>query len=136
MYVNRKGYHSINVQLICDASYRIINVVARWPGNTHDNRIFNESIIGQRFANGQLQGILLGDSGYQIQPWLMIPIANPTTEAERNYNRYACLSFFNYSSCLYSWHIWHIMVNGFFNLFSPKFGSSFSYREFVWLGDS
>ncbi|KAG5885508.1 hypothetical protein JTB14_030248 [Gonioctena quinquepunctata] len=29
IYVNRKGYHSMNVQLICDSRLMIINVVAR-----------------------------------------------------------------------------------------------------------
>lgn len=39
LYVNRKRYHSINVQVVCDARYRLIDVVARWPGSTHDSRI-------------------------------------------------------------------------------------------------
>lgn len=44
IFVNRKGHHSLNVQLICDAHYRITNVVARWPGSTHDSRIFKVGI--------------------------------------------------------------------------------------------
>ena len=44
LYVNRKGNHSINVQLICDHRYRLTNVVARWPGSTHDSRILRVSI--------------------------------------------------------------------------------------------
>ena len=44
-YVNRKGYHSLNVQLICDADCRIINCVIKWPGSTHDSRISKESAI-------------------------------------------------------------------------------------------
>ncbi|CAH1709192.1 unnamed protein product [Aphis gossypii] len=39
IYVNRKGYHSINVQLICDSKLRILNVNARFPGSTHDTHI-------------------------------------------------------------------------------------------------
>lgn len=31
IYRNRKGYFSINVQLVCDASCYITDVVARWP---------------------------------------------------------------------------------------------------------
>ena len=32
-YVNRKRYHSINVQIAFDAKYKIIDIVARWPGS-------------------------------------------------------------------------------------------------------
>ncbi len=35
-YLNRKGYHSINVQVMCDHQHKFTNVVARWPGSTHD----------------------------------------------------------------------------------------------------
>ncbi len=38
-YVNRKGYHSVNVQAICDSNGRFLNMVADWPGSTHDSRI-------------------------------------------------------------------------------------------------
>uniref|UniRef100_A0A672PWW7 Putative nuclease HARBI1 n=1 Tax=Sinocyclocheilus grahami TaxID=75366 RepID=A0A672PWW7_SINGR len=47
-YVNRKNYHSINVQIVCDASCNILNVVARWPGGTHDSFILQNSYLGQR----------------------------------------------------------------------------------------
>ncbi|CAH1382911.1 unnamed protein product [Tenebrio molitor] len=36
IYVYRKNYHSINVQLICDSNLKITNVNARFPGSTHD----------------------------------------------------------------------------------------------------
>lgn len=87
VYVNRKSKKSINVQLVCDANYKITNVVARWPGSTHDSRILQASLLGQQFENGQLRGILLGDSGYPLRKWLMTPILRPTTEVERQYNR-------------------------------------------------
>ncbi|KAJ0172201.1 hypothetical protein K1T71_000461 [Dendrolimus kikuchii] len=40
---NRKGTFSINVQVVCNASLVFQNVVARWPGSTHDATIFNHS---------------------------------------------------------------------------------------------
>ena len=46
LYVNRKGYHSINTQAVCDAGYRITNVVARWPGSTHDSAVLHGSLLG------------------------------------------------------------------------------------------
>ena len=87
MNIYRKGRYSINVQLICDSNGRITNVVARWPGSTHDSRILQASRVGQLFEGGRLEGILLGDSGYPVRPWLMTPLSYPETNAERAYNR-------------------------------------------------
>ena len=84
-YINRKGWHSINVQLICTSDYKITNVVARWPGSLHDQRILKHSSIWDLYEQDQLQGVLLGDSGYQPQTWLMAPYRRVTTAAEREY---------------------------------------------------
>ncbi|KAM4522847.1 putative nuclease HARBI1 isoform 2-T3 [Odontesthes bonariensis] len=42
-FVNRKNFHSINVQMVCNADYLISNVVAKWPGSVHDSRVFRNS---------------------------------------------------------------------------------------------
>lgn len=44
-YRNRKLTFSVNVQVICDAKMYINNIVARWPGSSHDSHIFNSSVI-------------------------------------------------------------------------------------------
>ncbi|XP_018363950.1 PREDICTED: putative nuclease HARBI1 [Trachymyrmex cornetzi] len=78
-YVNRKGYHSINVQLICDPDLRILNVNARYPGSTHDSYIWNNSNIlplMRDIYNCGHQFFLLGDSGYALRPWMMTPMLN------------------------------------------------------------
>ncbi|KAL6481349.1 hypothetical protein MHYP_G00094290 [Metynnis hypsauchen] len=49
-YVNRKSFHSINVQMICTAEYLFSNIEAKWPGSVHDSRIFRASSLAQRFA--------------------------------------------------------------------------------------
>ncbi|XP_013383869.1 putative nuclease HARBI1 [Lingula anatina] len=86
-YVNRKGRHSINVQLICDADLRIINAVVRWPGSTHDSRILRESNVYEVMEQNPERGVILGDSGYPQLQWLMVPFYNPVTEGQREYNR-------------------------------------------------
>lgn len=86
-FPNIAGNYSLNVQIVCDAKYHILNVVARWPGSTHDSRILRMSRLGQAYEDGMVQGILLGDSGYPLKPWLMTPILNPRTAAEEEYNR-------------------------------------------------
>ncbi|XP_044589448.1 putative nuclease HARBI1 isoform X2 [Cotesia glomerata] len=67
IYRNRKGSFSINVQVICNAHLEIIDIVARWPGSTHDATIFLNSRIRDLFENNPFgDALLLGDSGYQI----------------------------------------------------------------------
>ncbi|KAK0154072.1 putative nuclease HARBI1 [Merluccius polli] len=40
VFVNRKKVHSINTQIVVDATFNILDVVAKWPaGSTHDPRI-------------------------------------------------------------------------------------------------
>ncbi|XP_071646583.1 putative nuclease HARBI1 [Temnothorax longispinosus] len=87
LYRNRKGFFSVNVQVIINARLEIIDIVARWPGSTHDSTIFNHSRIKTLFELGTFgDGLLLGDSGYPNLPYLMTPVLNPTTPAEHLYN--------------------------------------------------
>jgi len=55
-YVNRKGVHTINVQAVCDADMKLLNVVARWPGSTHDSFIWRTSNLHHLFDHGYIQG--------------------------------------------------------------------------------
>ena len=38
-YINRKQYHSMNMQAICDSNLNFQDVVATWPGSHHDSFI-------------------------------------------------------------------------------------------------
>lgn len=89
-YVNRKGYHSLNVQVCCDPKFLITSCVAHWPGSVHDSRIFRQSTLCTQFENGQHDGILLGDSGYPCKRFLMTPFLNPATAAEQRFNDSLC----------------------------------------------
>ncbi|KAJ1203681.1 hypothetical protein NDU88_007465, partial [Pleurodeles waltl] len=48
VYRKRKYQHSMNMQVICNASYIITDLVARYPGSTHDSYIFRHSGIHTR----------------------------------------------------------------------------------------
>lgn len=87
-YVNRKGFHAINAQLVCDSNMVFSDIVVRYPGSTHDAFIFQFSGLHRRFREHELpDGWLLGDSGYPNLPFLLTPIGNPNTPNERRYNR-------------------------------------------------
>ncbi|XP_063966632.1 putative nuclease HARBI1 [Lytechinus pictus] len=86
-FLNRKNRYSINVQVVCDNAGKITSIVARWPGSTHDSRIFNESALKlQLEARADGSGLLLGDSGYACLPFLMTPLQNPLQRPEMRYN--------------------------------------------------
>ena len=85
-FVNRKQFYSINVQAVCDSDAFITNIVARWPGSTHDSRIFENSNIAEKLRDGVLDGILLGDSGYACRAYLLTPILKPKNAGEVRYN--------------------------------------------------
>lgn len=66
------------------------NIVARWPGSTHDSFIFTNSNIGQRLESQPHaieDGWLLGDSGYPCKPYLMTPYLNPSNAKQEAYNK-------------------------------------------------
>ncbi|XP_056003022.1 putative nuclease HARBI1 [Ostrea edulis] len=90
VYVNRKGFHSINTQAICNHEGRFINIVAKWPGSNHDSFIFRESNIGTYFEAHHkgidVDGLLIGDSGYACSKYLVTPFLRPTTESQMKYN--------------------------------------------------
>ncbi|XP_046544229.1 putative nuclease HARBI1 [Haliotis rubra] len=97
-FVCRKGYHAINVPAICDSSLRhqinvenvhhfsFTNVVAKWPGSTHDSLIWTNSQVGMKMEETAPDGWLLGDSGYACRPWMLTPLADPQTKPEQRYN--------------------------------------------------
>ncbi|MPC70043.1 putative nuclease HARBI1 [Portunus trituberculatus] len=57
-------------------------------GATHDAFVWTNSDLKQQFDRGQFGDfVLIGDSGYPLEPRLMVPIINPTTPAEELYNK-------------------------------------------------
>ncbi|XP_066596247.1 putative nuclease HARBI1 [Prorops nasuta] len=65
----------------------ILDLVAHWPGATHDATIFDNSRIKTRFESNEFgNGVLLGDSGYPCLSYLLTPLLDPRTPAEVLYN--------------------------------------------------
>ncbi|KAJ1129373.1 hypothetical protein NDU88_007744 [Pleurodeles waltl] len=80
VYMNRKSYHSMNVQMVCLADQYISQVNAMFPCSVHDIYILRNSSIP--YVMGRVW--LLGDSGYPNLSWLLTPVRNP--RAEERYN--------------------------------------------------
>ncbi|XP_029165920.1 putative nuclease HARBI1 [Nylanderia fulva] len=95
-YINRKGFHSINVQVICDSLGRFTHVYAGQVGSVHDSRVFRNSPVArfvrlpeEYFPN---DSHIIGDAPYPIQPHIMVPFRNNgyLTDRQKNFNY--CLS--------------------------------------------
>ncbi|XP_050506243.1 putative nuclease HARBI1 [Diabrotica virgifera virgifera] len=86
LYRNRKGWFSMNVQIVCDSKLCIMDVVARWPGSVHDSTIYNSSLLRAQFEAGEYPNCyLLGDSGYTCTNFLLTPLSQTNSEAEERY---------------------------------------------------
>lgn len=56
------------MQTISSPKLLITDVVAQWPGSTHDSTIYQNSSRFARFERGDYRGsYLLGDSGYPLK---------------------------------------------------------------------
>uniref|UniRef100_UPI00398F6829 putative nuclease HARBI1 n=1 Tax=Pristiophorus japonicus TaxID=55135 RepID=UPI00398F6829 len=87
IFVNRKGYNSLNIQLLCDHQRRILAVDARYPGSSHDSFILRQSSVPTLFSGpNQDCGWLLRDKGYALSTWLLTPLSNPRTAGEHAYS--------------------------------------------------
>nr|XP_033800012.1 putative nuclease HARBI1 [Geotrypetes seraphini] len=88
-YRNRKAFHSMNMQVVCNSEGEILDVCARYPGSTHDSYIVQHCGLHRRATQGEFNGAwLLGDRGNPQRVWLMTPIVHPHTAAEEEYNRH------------------------------------------------
>ncbi|XP_067848276.1 putative nuclease HARBI1 [Heptranchias perlo] len=86
IFLNRKGFHSLNIHLVCDHRHRVMQVCARYPGSSHDLFILHQPSVLPLFQPGhQVTGWLLGDKGYPLS-WIMTPVKNPDMAAELAYN--------------------------------------------------
>ncbi|XP_044766191.1 putative nuclease HARBI1 [Coccinella septempunctata] len=73
-YLNRKQYHSIVLQGVCDASYIFTDCFTGCPGSVHDARVYRMSpLFKQIMPNITRDYHLLGDSAYPNATNLITP---------------------------------------------------------------
>ncbi|KAK0141730.1 Cilia- and flagella-associated protein 221 [Merluccius polli] len=68
VFVNRKKVHSINTQIVFDATFYILDA-AKWPGSTHDSRILMESGLRQDVALDTLSHSTTGSTVKSTQKY-------------------------------------------------------------------
>ena len=92
-YVNRKGYHCIVLQGVCDHEMLFTSIFAGFPGSVHDARVLRRSsLMNEVEADPSMfpqNSHLLGDSAYPLRNWLMVPFKDNgnLTQAQQRYNR-------------------------------------------------
>lgn len=77
-YINRKGFHSILLQAVCNPNLEFIDCFTRGPGCMHDSRMLRKSPLMQKILqnpNDVFYGKshLLGDAAYPLSSWMIVP---------------------------------------------------------------
>jgi len=60
-YVCRKGGHTINVQIVCNADMLITYIVAKWPGSIHDSFVWSQCGLREKLLKDGKNGWLIGE---------------------------------------------------------------------------
>ena len=50
---------------------------SRWPDGAHASHILRASQVWDVMESGDVDGFILGDSGYSCRNWLKTPLLNP-----------------------------------------------------------
>ncbi|XP_046391887.1 putative nuclease HARBI1 [Ischnura elegans] len=78
-FYNRKGFHSIILQGVCDDGMRFIDIAVGMPGRMHDARVFENSPLRQKLVVERVLGPdrhLIGDAAYPLLGCLITPFRN------------------------------------------------------------
>lgn len=66
---------------------KIVDVISRWPGSSHDSTIFTHSSLFQRIGNNEFgtDSAILADSAYSPEQYICKPLPNANTQSEKSY---------------------------------------------------
>ncbi|XP_029667282.1 putative nuclease HARBI1 [Formica exsecta] len=90
-YINHKGFHSIQLQLVYDHRTLIRHCSAGHPGSVHDQRVFRHFEVVNYLNDEEkfpADSHILGDAAYEIHQHLLTPFRDNghLTAAQKNYN--------------------------------------------------
>ena len=91
-YLNRKLFHSIQMQAVCDTDCLFLDIFVGYPGSVHDARVLKNSPMYVQELYPPEGYYILGDGGYPClsRPIALVtpyrePVRNPV---ERRFNRH------------------------------------------------
>ena len=75
-YVNRKNFHSIQLQAVCDCDRFFTDVYCAFPGSVHDARVLRNSPLHETCENSETDmfpgdSYIIGDTAYPLKTWLV-----------------------------------------------------------------
>lgn len=92
-YINRKGFHSIVLQAVCDHKMQFTDVYIGEVGSLHDYSVFKKSPICRAIHRGELQFFdnshLIGDLAYKLSTNLIVAFKDfgQLTARQKNFNK-------------------------------------------------
>lgn len=90
-YVNRKHYHSLQLQCVCRHNRLFSHVFTGYPGSVHDSRVLQLSDLWESCPDKCGRNYhILGDGGYPLRKWLLTPYRDNghLTPEQKKYNTY------------------------------------------------
>ncbi|XP_012543265.1 putative nuclease HARBI1 [Monomorium pharaonis] len=74
-YINRKGFHSIQLQIICNEQLQFIHCYTGQAGSVHDMRVFRLSGFETMCTDNNFphDSHILGDAAYRLTKYIMVP---------------------------------------------------------------
>ncbi|KAM9302067.1 putative nuclease HARBI1 [Gastrophryne carolinensis] len=86
-YINRRGLHSLNALLVCDAQGTLLWAETHRPGSMQDNLVLHQSELSRLFETQMhKEGWMLADSAFPLRPWLMTPVQLLESPQQYRYN--------------------------------------------------
>ncbi|XP_037564034.1 putative nuclease HARBI1 [Dermacentor silvarum] len=109
-YYNRKKFHSIILQGVCNADMLFIDVFIGIPGSAHDARVLRDSFLYDEAPTNCEGGYLLGDAAYPLTTWLLPPYRQTTA------NWQPWMTAFNYAHSKQ-----RVVIEGAFGILKARF---------------
>ena len=100
-YHNFKNFYSVVLMAMVDAKYRFVWGSCGFPGNSHDSIILQSTCLWKRIKDGsflpdftnslegvQIPQLIIGDSAFPFENWLMKPYTNAVLTPSQRYFNY------------------------------------------------